>query len=115
MKHKNDSVFIAYCTVGNCMYSTRSFNAYKLHFRKKYPILNMNKELNVTLQFDNTERDTDILDDNEHNNANINYQDILANRGNLNASHKKSYLMLLAKFFLSLETEHKVNKCSVDK
>ena len=72
----------------------------------------MHKELNATLQFDNTERDSDVLDDNEQNNANINYQDILANRGNLNASHKKSYLMLLAK---SLKTEHKVNKCSADK
>ena len=49
MKHKNDSAFIAYCTVGNCMYSTRSWNAYKLHFRKKHPILKMDNELNATL------------------------------------------------------------------
>ena len=115
MKHNNGSAFIAYCTVGNCMYSTRSWNAYKLHFRKKHPILNMDNESNATLQYDNTERDSDVLDNNEENNANINYQDILANRGNLNASHKKSYLMLLAKFFLSLKTEHKVNKSSIDK
>ena len=74
MKQKNDPAFIAYCTAGNCMYSTRFWNACKLHFSKKHPILNMDKELNVTLQFVNTERDTDVLDDNEKNNANINYQ-----------------------------------------
>ena len=60
----------------------------------------MDKELNATLQFDKTERDSDVLDDNEQNNENINHQDILANRGKLECiSQKKSYLMLLAKFF----------------
>jgi hypothetical protein len=84
-KHKNEANFTVQCT--ECIYTTNSYNAFKLHYRKKHPTINLD----------------DCIDPTHCNNLDID-----------SACNETSNSMLVARYLLDLETEHKVSKTGID-
>ena len=109
-KHHHDGNFIAFCTIGSCMYSTKSASAYKIHLRRHHlgfpKDLEFGTVINVRDQGESSSLDDDEVFNEEE------YQTIaLPDDGHV---HKKSFIMLLAKYLLSLENDHRVTKFSLD-
>ena len=91
------------------MFSTRSFNAYKIHVRRKHSnVLGIDNDTAgfIDIRDNYGEHETELIPD-----INVHEQVSLVNEG---ITHDRFYLMLLAKYFLSLETEHKVSKVSIN-
>ena len=107
VKHKNDAQFIAFCTVPGCMYSTRSYNAFKIHNRRKHRQLDSGADVNThdTWQREYDETEAELIVDVDIN------EDVELG---CEETHSRSYIMMLAKFYLSLETEHKCTRTSID-
>ena len=109
-KHCHDGTFMAFCTIGSCMYSTKSASAYKIHLRRHHPEFPRDLEFGTVLNV-RDQGEYSSLDDDEVFNEEE-YQTIaLPDDGHL---QKKSFIMLLAKYFLSLENDHRATKFSVD-
>ena len=92
------------------MYSTKSASAYKIHLRRHHPDFPKNLEfgtvINVRDQGESSSSDDDEVFNEEE------YQTIaLPDDGHV---HRKSIIMLLAKYFLSLENDHRETKFSLD-
>ena len=107
-KHKNDGHFTALCTVGGCLYATTSYNAFKIHVRRKHSRLEIPNDVYSAIQLvenDQHPENYDLVPD-----LNINQEVSL---DSTNTMHNRSFVILLAKYFLSLETEHKVSKVSL--
>ena len=108
VQHKNESQFIALCTVPGCMYSTQSYNAFKIHNRRKHGIsATAEPELPTCStwqrQYNDSEQEL-IVDINVNENVQLGYEDL----------HSRSYIMMLAKFYLSLEADHKCSRNSLN-
>ena len=91
------------------MYSTKSASPCKIHLRRHH--LDFPKDLefgtviNVRHQGESSSDDDEVFNEEE-------YQTIaLPNDGHV---HKKSFIMLFAMYFLSLENDHRVTKFSLD-
>lgn len=91
------------------MYSTRSWNAYKIHLRRKHNNFGNNNDVFETAELNNLSYDDNEMELIHEVDPN---EELVLNESSVN--HKRSYIMLLAKYFLSLETEHKVSKLSID-
>ena len=108
IRHKNEpNGFIAYCTKTNCMYSTRSWNTYKIHCRRKHPNIPISELVNVSLR--HPDLDQEVIEEEDE----IDPNESIYIGGEIH-QHKRSYLMMLAKYYLSLVTGHKLNKASCD-
>ena len=87
----------------------KSASAYKIHLRRHHPEFPKDLEFgtvsNVRDQGESSSSDDEVFNEEE-------YQTIaLPDDGHV---HKKSFIMLLAKYFLSLENDHRVTKFSLD-
>ena len=92
------------------MYSTKSASAYKIHLRRHHPEFPKDLEFGTVINV-RDQGELSSLDDDEVFNEEE-YQTIaLSNDGHV---HKKSFIMLLAKYFLSLENDHRATKFSLD-
>ena len=89
------------------MYSTRSWNAYKIHYCRKHPNIPVNELVNVSLRHPDLDPEVNEEEDEIDPNESIYI-------GGEIHQHKRSYLMMLATYYLSLETEHKLSKASCD-
>lgn len=90
------------------MYATSSYNAFKLHVRRRHPRVEITADLVMG---------EDNIDDNDpHQNDLIPEIDMheTVRLDSTNKEHNRSFVILLAKYFLTLETEHKVSKISLD-
>ena len=109
-KYHHDGNFVAFCTIGPCMYSTKSASAYKIHLRRHHleflKDIEFGTVINVRDQSEySSSSDDEVFIEEE-------YQTIaLPDDGHV---HKKSFTMLLAKYFLSSENDHRVTKFSLD-
>lgn len=88
-RHRNDPNFIVQCCLNNCVYTTKSWNAYKLHISRRHKFEN-------TFNFENDIEDEFI--DIDENNV-VNEEDI----------HKKR-IFSVATYMLRLESEHKLSQ-----
>lgn len=59
--HKNDPLFLVYCQIGNCSFSTQIWNSYKQHISKQHK--------NVVLDALNNDNNEDVYNDNDTNPA----------------------------------------------
>ena len=89
------------------MYSTRSWNAYKIHYHRKYPNIPISELVNVSLRHPDLDPEVNEEEDEIGPNEST-YIGVEIHQ------HKRSYLMMLAKYYLSLETEHNLSKASCD-
>ena len=106
--HKNEpNGFIACCTITNCVYSTRSWNAYKIHYCRKHPSIPTSELVNIFLRHPDLDPEVNEEEDERDTNESIYI-------GGEIHQYKRSYLMMLAKYYLSLETEHNLSKASCD-
>ena len=98
------------------MYSMRSWNAFKLHFCRKHRHLHLTDHLDdvqiVHSQYhgDNLGGDPDCAD----NMSDDGYLNETTTCRHKNDSHNFTYLMVLAKYFMSLEADHKMTKTSLN-
>ena len=89
------------------MYSTRSLNAYKIYYHRKHPNISITELVNVSLRHPDLDPEANEEGDEIDPNESIHI-------GGEIHQNKRSYLMMLAKYYLSLETEHKLSKTSCD-
>ena len=112
LKHKNDGNYIAYCKIQNCMYSTRSWNAFKLHCSRKHPNVSLHSTNNDSLflsessHVSSDDSESEDLQGGVHSDGNCFIQ-------NSDVPYKCSFITQLAKYFLSLKCEHKVPQCQL--
>ena len=112
IKHKTDGNFIAYCSITPCMYSTTSWNAFKIHFCQKHKHLHLTDHLD-NLQIVHTAYHGANLDEDPDFPDNMSDDDYL-NEGKTfrhkDENHNFNYLMVLSKYFMSLEADHKMSQ-----
>ena len=100
VKHQGDACLTVKCVVANCMYTTKTWTAYRQHCKCKHNI-NMNRNTLRVLQHElignNDTAGDDVQNDPRHNN-NTYFCD----------------QMITAKFILSLEAAHKVSSTALD-
>ena len=115
IKHKSDGNFIAYCSITPCMYSTKSWNVFKLHFHRKHRNLHLMDHLD-NVQMVHSQYCGDNLGEDPHCVDNMSDDDYLNETTTFmhnNDSHNFTYLMILTKYFMSLEADRKMTKTSV--
>ena len=100
-KHSKDVTFTVKCVVKECMYSTKTWAAYRQHFKYKHNLNINNINLHDVLCADSNH--VDEHEDDRQMNADRNDDD----------GHFKDN-MLTGKFVLSLEAGHKVSTTAVD-
>ena len=117
IKHKTDGNFIAYCPITPCMDSTTSWNAFKIHFHVKTQTFTSNRTfsldnlqiVHIAYHGANLDEVPDFLD-------NMSDDDYL-NEGTTfrhkDENHNFNDLMVLSKYFMSLEADHKMSKNSL--
>ena len=98
VKHQGDAYLTVKCVVPKCMYSTKTWNAYKQHCKRKHNI-NMNRNTVSVLQ-------DELLGNND--NAG---EEVPNDPGHTNNLCDQ---MMTAKFILSLEAAHKVSSSALD-
>ena len=99
-KHSKDATFTVKCVVKDCMYSTKTWPAYRQHFKCKHDLNINNMNLHNVLC-------ADITDEEE------NEDDRCRNADRDDDGHSTDN-MLTGKFVLPLEAAHKVSATAVD-
>ena len=100
-KHSKDATFTVKCVVKDCMYSTKTWAAYRQHFKCKHNLNFKNINLHDVLSpdFNHVDKHEDDREMNcDRNDDDGHFQDN----------------MLTGKFVLSLEAGHKVSTTAVD-
>ena len=100
-KHSKDATFTVKCVVKDCMYSTKTWAAYRQHFKCKHNlnINNINLHDVLSPDFNHVDKHEDDREMNcDRNDDDGHFQDN----------------MLTGKFVLSLEAGHKVSATAVD-
>ena len=89
------------------MYSTNSYNAFKIHVRRKHSQLEIPTDVYAAtvINDDNDPHEYDLIPE-----VNVNQYVSL---DCTNIRHNRSFIILLAKYFLTMETEHKVSQVSL--
>lgn len=111
--HKDEGSFSARCCVQQCRYTTNSWNAYKLHYRRNHPNINITDYLQTNLHETNNDIARGHSDSSENDQSDAE-SDIQWEDNNDQVTETCNMNRVLAKHFLSLETEYKVNKTALN-
>jgi hypothetical protein len=90
-KHQHDKNFSVNCIMTNCMYSCRSWLTFKQHCRRMHGITSITADMTMPESESDGEESTDVV-----------------------GEETQKVDCMLAKYFLTLETEHKVSKSAVN-
>ena len=106
-RHRHDSQFIGSCTFQGCQYRTKSWNAFKIHHKRKHG-----------LQYDQIRMRPNALevqDASSEEEDDLNPQEqVVVDVGSDEKKKKRSLVMRLAKYYLSLEGDYKLTKKAID-
>ena len=95
--HRYDATYFAFCSVQGCRYQTKSYNAFKMHVKKRHKYGTIDECIMLGNDTVDTDSDDSLIDETESDTC--------------LTLHEKA----IAKFLLVLEIEHKVSKEGIDK
>ena len=106
-RHRHDSHFIGSCTFEGCKYQTKSWNAFKIHQKRKHGLEyeQLRMRPNALEIVDSYSDDESIVNSREQE---------LVDIGSDSGPQKKSLVMQLAKYYLSLEGDYRLTKKSIN-